>query len=155
MKMKALVSVICLAEMVTLAAERGDFSGTWDINPEKSKNLGMMAQMKITLKLQQSGSGLDITTRSTYQGRDQESKTHYDLTGSPVTNESPMGGPAETVAKWVGDKLVATWTSQSAVAGEKVVRTETLSLSSDGQVMTIESVRGSNAPVVFVYDKKQ
>jgi len=114
----------------------------------------MMAQMKMSLSIQQSDTALDITANSTYQGKDQESKTHLDLTGKSVTNESPMGGPNETVSKWDGAKLVTTWTGQSAVAGKIVVRTETRSLSTDGKLLTVESVRGSNPPVVMIFDKK-
>ncbi len=80
--------------------------------------------------------------------------THLDLTGSPATNESPMGGPNQTVSKWDGNRLVTTWTGQSAVSGKNVVRTETRSLSPDGKVMTVESVRGSNPPLVMVFEKK-
>ena len=53
-----------------------------------------------------------------------------------------------------GSKLVTTWTSDSAVAGKKVVRTETRSISPDGKVMTVESVRGSNPPIVMVFEKQ-
>jgi len=35
------------------------------------------------------------------------------------------------------------------------VRIETRSVSADGSTMTLESVRGSNAPVVMVFDKKR
>ena len=128
MKTQPLISAICLTTLVAFAAGQSDFSGTWEFNTEKSKNIGMMAQMKMSLSIQQSDAALEITAHSTYQGKDQESKTHLDLSGSPATNESPMGGSAETVSKWDGSKLVTTWTSDSAVAGAKVVRTETRSL---------------------------
>jgi len=148
------ILAICLVSLAAFAGEQTDFSGTWEFNTEKSKNIGMMAQMKLSLAIQQSDSALDITAHSTYQGKDQESKTHLDLTGSPATNESPMGGPNETVSKWDGGKLVTTWTGESAVAGKKTVRTEARSLSADSKVLTVESVRGSNPPVVMVFDKK-
>src|SRR5215470_11830337 len=154
MKTRLSILAICLVSLAAFAAEQTDFSGTWDFNTEKSKNIGMMAQMKMSLAIQQSDTALDITTHSTYQGKDRDSKTHFDLTGSPVTNESPMGGPNETVSKWDGGKLVTTWTGESAVAGKKTVRTETRSLSTDGKVLTVESVRGSNPPVVMIFDKK-
>ena len=154
MKTQSLISAICLATLVAFAAGPTDFSGTWEFNTGKSKNIGMMAQMKLSLSIQQSDAALDITANSTYQGKDQENKTHLDLTGNPATNASPMGGPAETVSKWNGSKLVTTWTSDSAIAGSKVVRTETRSLSFDGKVMTVESVRGSNPPIVMVFEKK-
>ena len=154
MKTQFLVSTICFVTLAVLAGEQSDFSGTWEFSPEKSKNIGMMAQMKMSVTLQQSDSALDITVHSTYQGKDQESKTHLDLTGSPAANESPMGGPNQTVSKWDGSRLVTTWTGQSAVSGKNVVRTETRSLSPDGKVMTVESVRGSNPSLVMVFEKK-
>jgi hypothetical protein len=155
--MKTTMFILALCLMVTgaFAQKHSDFSGAWQFSPEKSKNVGMMSQMKMTQTIQQSDSSLDITTHGTFQGREEDSKTHFDLTGKAATNESPMGGPSETISKWDGGKLVTTWTSDSAVAGgPKVVRMETRSLSPDGKIMTVESVRGSNPPLMMVFDKK-
>lgn len=91
MKTQSLISATCLAGLVSFAAEQTDFSGTWEFNTEKSKNIGMMAQMKMSLTIQQSDAALDITAHSTYQGKDRDTRTHFDLTGSPATNESPHG----------------------------------------------------------------
>jgi hypothetical protein len=148
---------VCLVAVVAFAAaKRPDFTGSWEFNPGKSKNIGMMMQVKMTDTIQQTDSALDETAHTIFQGSDQEMKTHYDLIGKPVNNDSPMEGRSETVSKWDGNRLVTTWTSQSAVAGgPKVVRTETRSLSPDGNTMTIESVRGSNPSVVMVFDKKR
>ena len=155
MKTKVFTLSLCLGTVVALAQKPTDFSGSWQFNVEKSKNIGMMAQMKMEQTVQQSSSSLDITTHTKFQGREEESKTHLDLTGKPTTNESPMGGPSETVSKWDGAKLVSVWTSESAVAGgPKVVRTENRSLSADGKTMTVESVRGSNQAVVMVFERK-
>lgn len=155
MKHKYVIAVLCVAAIATFAAQPSDFSGSWQFSPEKSNNVGMMSQMKMIQTIEQSSTALDVTTHTTFQGRDEDSKTHYDLTGKPATNESPMGGPAETITKWQGTKLVTNWTSESAVAGgPKVVRTETRSLSSDGKTMTVESVRGSNSALVMVFEKK-
>jgi hypothetical protein len=148
---------VCLVAVVAFAAaKRPDFTGSWEFNPGKSRNIGMMMQVKMTDTIQQTDSALDETAHTIFQGSDQEMKTHYDLIGKPVNNDSPMEGRSETVSKWDGNRLVTTWTSQSAVAGgPKVVRTETRSLSPDGNTMTIESVRGSNPSVVMVFDKKR
>jgi len=145
--------LFCLASIAALAANGPAFSGAWTFNPEKSKNIGMMSQMKMTQTIEQSSTALDVISNTTYQGNDQQMKTHYDLTGKAVTNDSPMAGPSETVSKWDGDKIVTTWTSTGAVEGTKTVRTETRSLSLDGKTMAVESVRGSNPPVVMVFDK--
>lgn len=149
------LAFLCLTAMMAAAVETTNFSGTWQFNPSKSKNVGMMSQMAMTQNIDQSNAALDVTTHTNFQGKEDESKTHYDLTGKISINESPMGGPAETISKWDGGKLVTTWTSESAVAGgPKVIRTETRSLSSDKKTMTVESVRGSNPPLVMVFEKK-
>ena len=154
MKTKIGMLLICIAGLTAFAANLPDFSGKWSFNPEKSKNIGMMSDMKMMQTIKQSSASVDVTTEATFQGTNQQAKTHYDLTGKAAANDSPMAGPSETVSKWDGDKLVTTWTSSGAVAGTKTVRTETWSLSPDGKTMTIEAVRGSNPPVVMVFDKK-
>ena len=155
MRLKHLCAMLCVIAAVAFAAEHANFSGSWEFNPQKSKNVGMMSQMKMIQAIEQSETALDVNTRSTFQGKDDDNKTHYDLTGKPASNESPMGGPAETVTEWQDGRLVTTWTSQSAVAGgPKVVRTETRSLSADGKTMTVESVRGSSPALVMVFEKK-
>jgi hypothetical protein len=147
--------MLCITAGVAFAAEHANFSGSWEFNAEKSNNVGMMSQMKMIQTIEQSETVLDVHTHATFQGKDDDSKTHYDLTGKPASNESPMGGPAETVTKWQAGKLVTTWTSESAVAGgPKVVRNETRSLSADGKTMTVESVRGSSPALVMVFEKK-
>src|SRR5215469_7994090 len=156
MKMKTKIGVllICFASLTAFAANLPDFSGRWSFNPEKSKNIGMMSEMKMTQTIKQSSASVDVTTEATFQGNNQQTKMHYDLSGKSAANDSPMAGPSETLSRWEGDKLVTTWTSVGAVAGTKTVRTETWSLSPDGKTMTVESVRGSNPPVTMVFDKK-
>jgi hypothetical protein len=155
MRPKLFAIAFLFTVLPALAAARTDFSGVWEFNPGKSQNVGMMAQMKMTLTIQQTESSFDVSSHANMQGQDYDTKTHYDLNGKPTTNEAPMSGTSETVSKWDGTKLVTTWTSTGAVAGSKVVRTETRSLSADGKTMTVESVRGTNAPLVMVFEKKQ
>lgn len=147
-------AALSLVSLTLVAAEPPDFSGTWEFNPAKSENVGMMSQMKMTATVRQSPAAFDITTHSSFMGKDSESKTHFDLTGVPTTNDAPMAGPNETVSKWDGNKLVTTWKGPSAVAGQTVIRTETRSLSTDGKEMTVASVRGSSQALVMVYEKK-
>lgn len=155
MKSKCLIAVLFLMSTVALAQKPSNFSGTWQFVAAKSSNVGGMGQMKITETIVQTDSSLDTTAHAFYMGKDEESRTHFDLTGKPAINESPMGGPSETVTKWEANKLVITWSGESAVAGgPKVLRKETWSLSPDGKTMMVESVRGSNPAIVMVYEKK-
>jgi len=98
MKIKMLIAVLCLSAVAAFAAKHSDFSGSWQFNTDKSKNVGMMAQMKMTYAVAQSASALDVTAHTTFQGRDEDRKTRFDLAGGPSTNESPMGGSAELKA---------------------------------------------------------
>jgi hypothetical protein len=131
-----------------------DFSGTWVMNAAKGKNLGMMASMQITLKIEQKQNSLKVTETSKFNGQEQTRELNYDLTGKPASNGGPMGDPNETITKWTGSTLETTWTQEGAMAGTKVVRTETRTLSDDGKTMTDQYVRGSNAPMVLVFEKQ-
>ena len=65
-----------------------------------------------------------------------------------------MGERSETISKWVDDALVTTWTSEGAIAGTEVVRTETRSLSEDGGIMTVSMARGDRPAMVLVYERQ-
>jgi hypothetical protein len=129
-------------------------AGKWEFSPTKSKNAGMMTQMKITATIKQTRDELVVETASIFNGQAQSSEIRLDLAGKIVVNETPMGGKADTVTHWDGDRLVTVWTSPGAVAGTKTVRTETRWLSSDGRVLSVESVRGEAPAMLMVYDKK-
>jgi len=149
------VLLIVVGAAAAADAQRSpDFSGTWLLNASSSKNLGVMATMQITERVTQSPTEVVINEQSSFQGQDQARELHYDLSGKPATNEGPMGDRCETVTRWVDGKLVTTWSSEGAVAGTKVVRTETRSLSVDGKTMSVESVRGANPPLTMVFEKK-
>ena len=87
---------VCLFAMGAVAAKSPDFSGVWELNPQKSENIGMMAQAKMTVRAQQTESSLDLQMQVNFQGNVNESKIHYDLNGKPAANEYPMSGPSET-----------------------------------------------------------
>ena len=151
--MHTLVSVVLFVCSVS-TQPFPNFSGTWIFNPARSQNIGMMASLEDTATIVQTLEQLTISDRARMQDQDSTRELHFDLSGKPVMNAGPMGDQNETVAKWRGSMLVVTWTADGAIAGTKVVRTETRSLSADGRTMTVESVRGSTAPVVMVYDKR-
>ncbi len=149
----SLLAVFGLAA-VAVAQTVPDFGGTWVLNTSKGKNLGMVAAIQETATITQTPVKLTIDVSSTFQGDTTKRQVNYDLAGKPVPNEGAMGDKAETVAKWDGGKLVITWTSEGAVAGTKVVKTETRSLSADGKAMTVVNQRGDRPAMEMVYDKK-
>jgi hypothetical protein len=131
-----------------------DFTGNWSFDPAKSRNVGMMASLEMRASIEQTPTLLIVREHSTFQGRKSEREVRYDLIGRPVQNLSPMGDKSETLARWEGSRLVTTWTSEGAVAGSKVSRTETRSLPADGKEMVLESARGSSPPVVMVFTRE-
>jgi hypothetical protein len=137
-----------------VASGKADFSGKWVFNASRSKNVGMMSKLQLVSSIAQTRTALTVSDASNFDGNAQTRETHYDLTGKSVPNESFMGEKCQTVTKWTGDKLLTLWTSEGAVAGSKTVRTETRYLSADGKTMTLESARGTNPPVVMLFDKQ-
>jgi hypothetical protein len=150
----AVVSLSLVFATVGSAQSVPNFSGRWVLNTAKGQNLGMMMALKDTLNISQTAKELVIHDMSSFQGRDNTRELRYDLTGKTVSNDGPMGDHNETVAKWVDNKLVTTWTRDGAVAGTKSVMSETRSLSADGKTMTLESVRGESPAVVMVFEKQ-
>jgi hypothetical protein len=143
-----------LAAAAATAAPQPDFSGKWVFSPAKSTNVGMMAGLEIHLVVHQERDLLTIHEQSLFRGQPSSRELRYDLRGQPTVNSGPMGDKNQTVAHWEGDRVVATWTSEGAVAGTKVTRQETRSLSTDGKTMTVASVRGTAPPIVMVYERE-
>jgi hypothetical protein len=149
------IAVLFLAiPFVTVAANPPDFSGTWVFNAGKSKNVGMMASAEYTSTITQTAKVLSVTDATVFNGQKQTHETRYDLTDATVSNDSPMGEKSQTSSHWSGNKLVTTWESEGAVAGTKVVRTETRYLSDDGKTLFLESARAGKEPMVIVFDRK-
>lgn len=154
MKVKTVVLALGLIAVAAMAQKVANFSGTWQFNPEKSQNIGMMASAQITSTIKQTRQTLTVVDDTAMGGQKQSHETDYDLSGKQVANKSPMGENSQTTSKWSGSKLITTWTTEGAIAGTKVVRIESRYLSSDGKTMFLESRRGNNPPMVMVFDRK-
>jgi hypothetical protein len=150
-----LIAVLGLSSLLALSALAApDFTGTWVMNVIKSKNLGMMSSMQITLKIEQTQNSLNVIETAKFNGQDQVRELHYNLTGKSAANSGPMGDPNQTLSKWVGNTLETTWTQDGAVAGTKSVSQETRWLSDSGKTMSDQYARGSKEPMVIVFDRQ-
>ena len=152
--MRRIALLFLAAAFATAAATPPDFSGTWIFKAGKSKNVGMMASAEYTSTITQTAKVLSVSDTTVFNGQKQTHETRYDLTGATVPNDSPMGEKSQTSSHWSGNKLVTTWESEGAVAGTKVVRTETRYLSDDGKTLFLESARAGKEPMVIVFDRK-
>ncbi len=151
--LKIPMTAVLLATALS-ALPNTDFSGTWEFSPTKSKNVGMMTQMKSTATIQQTSSELRVSNVSVFNGEESKVENRFDLTGKSADNETPMGATEQTVSRWDGARLITTWTGKGSVAGTTTTRTETRSLSADGKTMTVESSRRNGPPMVMVYERK-
>lgn len=150
------VTIFAISTLVTMtvAADPVDFSGTWVLNTKQGQNLGMVAAIQETLVIAQTPEALDLDFSDVFQGKTTTRQVHYELSGAPVENFAAMGDPSETVSSWDGEKLVTTWTSEGAIAGTEVVKTETRWLSDGGNTMSVETARGDNPSIIMVYDRQ-
>jgi hypothetical protein len=154
---KILGSWLALA-LITVAAQAADpvdFSGTWILNTDKGQNLGMVSAIQETLVVTQTDTNLDQAFTDVFNGNTTTRSVSYDLAGGAVTNYAAMGEQSETVSTWDGVRLVTTWTSEGAIAGTTVVKTETRWLSDDGKSMSVESSRGDRPSMIMVYDRQE
>lgn len=132
-----------------------DFSGTWVLDTSRGENLGMVASIEQTAVISQTPDKLTLDVTSSFMGTKTEQQLNFDLTGNMTINETAMGEVSETVTSWVDDTLVTVWTSEGAIAGSKVVRTEIRSLSADNRTMAVSTARGDRATRVMVFAKQQ
>jgi len=152
--MRRVALLFLVVAFAAAAANPPDFSGTWIFNAGKSKNVGMMASAEYTSMITQTAKVLSVTDVTVFSEQKQTHETRYDLSGATVLNDSPMGDKSQTSSHWSGNKLVTSWESEGAVAGTKVVRTETRYLSDDGKTLFLESARAGKEPMVIVFDRK-
>ena len=152
--MRRIALLFLAATFAAAAATPPDFSGTWIFKAGKSKNVGMMASAEYTSTITQTAKALTVSDTTVFNGQKQTHETRYDLSGATAPNDSPMGEKSETSSHWSGNKLVTTWESEGAVAGTKVVRTETRYLSDDGKTLFLESARAGKEPMIIVFDRK-
>ncbi len=141
--------------MSTIATAESDFSGSWVLNTSKGENLGMVAAIQETLTIEQTAEELRVKHAAVFQGNESLREVNYNLKGAPVTNYAAMGDKSETVSEWRGAELVTTWTSEGAIAGTTVTRTETRALAEDGKIMTVATARADRPAMILVYERRE
>lgn len=155
-----LLGVFLLVPATSFAAGDEDFSGKWTLNESKSDlgegRFGAASKMSITQEKE------TITLERTRAGRDGEERITSEtisLDGKENLSETE-NRKTVSVATWSADKSALTIKSTIEFnrQGEimEIERTEILSLSEDGKVLSIQSAmvseRGDRS-VTLVYDK--
>lgn len=133
--------VVCLSVFATVstwAADKPNFTGTWEMNKSKS-DFGQMPPMmvpdKLTQKIAQKAD-TELRVESTTVGERGTASTDmkYKLDGSESVNKNQMG-EVKSVAKWDGNQIAIT--SKREVQGMSIGLSEKWEVSADGKTMTV------------------
>ncbi len=149
------IAILALSATVLAAAAPTDFSGMWKFDAAQSRNVGMMAQGKITTVITQSKTQIVVDDTSDFSGQTDQQHTVYDLAGMATANTLLMAGPATARSHWEGTRLVTEWESAGSIAGTTLKRTEIRYLSADGGTMYVESSRPGKEPMVMVFTREK
>jgi hypothetical protein len=147
------IAALCAACAAGATSQSNTLAGQWNYDPAQSKNVGMMATMKIHTIIIQSPSELTVDDYSEFNGQKDKQHTVYDLSGTAVSNTPIMGGTATTRSRWEDARLITEWESPGAIDGTTVRRTETRYVSPDGATMYVESARPGQDPMVMVFTR--
>ena len=151
--------VLILAGISAWAADRPNFSGTWEMNKGQCDFGQMPAQMlpdKLTQKITQKGE-TEVRAEATTVGARGNTSTDmkYKLDGSESTNKNQMG-EVKSNAKWDGNAIAIT--SKREVQGMSITISERWEMSGDGKTLTVSRtiVGGPAGDIVtkLVFDKQ-
>jgi hypothetical protein len=131
-----------------------NLSGIWKWNPDKSHVSGRPSSNR-RVKVEQQGSDLTITTRVMAMAGEDFQKFHYSIGSDDNTNQM-MGAPLKSKVQWKDGALAVE--SVATMENGEMRRSETWTLSSDGQTLTYHasSVMGDRPPRedTIVYEKQ-
>jgi hypothetical protein len=129
--------LVGLAAALTLAAQKVDFSGTWEIVKDKSDFGRMPPPDKMTRTIAHQNPELKMTTVVVGQFGEFKSEYVYRTDGKETKNKSRMGESTST-AKLEGRKLIVASKLEGNFQGNAFTATsdEVWELSEDGKTLT-------------------
>jgi hypothetical protein len=151
--------VVLILVASAFAADKPNFTGTWEMNKGQSDFGNMQPQMlpeKIMQKVTQKGES-ELRAESTTVGARGTASTDmkYKLDGSESTNKTQMG-EVKSTAKWEGAAIAIV--SKREVQGMSISINEKWELSADGKTLSVSRtiVGGPAGDVVtkIVYNKQ-
>ncbi|MGQ9621464.1 MAG: hypothetical protein ACUVTX_10860 [Bacteroidales bacterium] len=137
-------------------AQSINFSGTWQLNSEKSQLNYDFSLAPKEIIINHDGNNLTVEKHSNFQGQDYTSVDKFTLDGAECTNPGFMESQKKSTALWSEDKTVLTIVSKM-YAGDygDVTITEIYKMDNDSLVLdsTASSSYG-DLREVMVYNKK-
>ena len=132
------------------AQKKPNVSGTWKMNPAKSKFSAPGGPEEMIIKFEQKEASLHETFTISEEHHQHSFELEYTLDGEKQTQEVD-GVDGQVSAKWEGETLVLEW----KIEGDTVQRK--ITLSADGKTMTMiarQSSPGSQTTDTVVLDKQ-
>src|SRR5437868_1155268 len=132
-----LVALLTLSLSFTfaIAQKKPNVSGTWKMNPAKSKFSPPRGPEEMIIKFEQKDESLHETFTISEEHHEHSFELEYTLDGEKQ-NQEVDGLEGEVSAKWEGETLLLEW----KIEGETVQRK--ITLSSDGKTMTMIARQG-------------
>lgn len=145
-----IAAIVCLCISIATAQTKPNFSGTWKMNPQKSK-FASGGPDAILIKIDHKEPALTESWSISTPNGERSFEAKYTIGGKEAEQEV-MGRTAKTQAKWDGDALVIEWQSEGGMFKRKIT------LSADGKTMTkaVTQTRGDGqqAEDTVVFEKQ-
>jgi hypothetical protein len=136
------------------AAAKPNFSGEWNMNPEKSDYGSVPKPSRMIRKIEHREPDLHMTT--TQSGPRGERTTELSLIINGVEQTSRVGGAeVKSVPRWDGGTLRID--STRSIQGGEFVTREKWTLSRDGKTLTIDThivAPAGESDITIVFDRK-
>jgi hypothetical protein len=133
-----------------------DFSGSWKLNPSKSKLNEQFSMAPKELILVQSGNTLSVERHSEFQDQKFTIKDKFTLDGQECINDGWQGSKKKSVAAWSEDKKALVIKTKFPLEnGGEMSISETYKL--DSSVLSIETSATSDwgtSSETYVFDKQ-
>ena len=134
-KLLAPVFALVISSLPLVAQSKPNFSGTWELNTEKS-DLGGAPISKLTVQVEHKDPVLKYTATGNAGGEDFSESQTISTDGKPTTDSRG----AQVKAHWQGATLIIESTGPEAGASDS----SRLTLSADGKTMTRDDDRTGN-----------
>ena len=113
-----------------------DYSGTWLLDPARSKFGQMPAPAKMTLAVRHAGTALGVVTSAESPMGAQRDSVDYTIGGAPTVHEVANVGPSTTTVVVEGGQIVTK--AMLETQGMQIPVTSRWSLAPDGRTLTID-----------------
>jgi len=145
------LTICLLTAFASAQTKQTNLSGTWKMNPDKSK-FEQGGPSAITIKFDHKDNSLAETLMLTNDGGERSLDLKYTTDGKESSQEI-MGQPGQTAVKWDTDGWLIEWKAD----GRSFVRK--VSLSADGKTMTMivkqSSPDGGTATDTVILEKQE